>query len=66
MIFPRTVWCLNSSAGRTSLDAFLKMFGGYNILEQYRTGVTALERGGMPAYPKPPQEVRSVSCPRQA
>ena len=26
------------------LDAFLKMFEGYNILEQCRTGVTALER----------------------
>lgn len=29
------------------LDAFLKMFAGYTILEQCRTGVTALERGGM-------------------
>lgn len=29
------------------LDAFLKMFADYTILEQCRTGVTALERGGM-------------------
>lgn len=39
------------------LDAFLKMFADYTILEQCRTGVTALERGGMhqhmqkPAHP---------------
>ena len=29
------------------IDAFLKMFADYKILEQCRTGVTALERGGM-------------------
>ena len=29
------------------IDAFLKMFTDYKILEQCRTGVTALERGGM-------------------
>ena len=46
------------------LDAFLKMFEGYNILEQCRTGVTALERGGMHQHiQKPPQEVRSVQLP---
>ena len=45
------------------LDAFLKMFEGYNILEQCRTGVTALERGGMHQHiQKPPQEVRSVAA----
>ena len=49
------------------LDAFLKMFEGYNILEQCRTGVTALERGGMHQHmQKPPQEVRSVQLPRRA
>ena len=41
------------------LDAFLKMFQDYHILEQCRTGVTALERGGMHEHiQKPPQEVR--------
>ena len=46
------------------LDAFLKMFEGYNILELCRTGVTALERGGMHQHiQKPPQEVRSVQLP---
>ena len=46
------------------LDAFLKMFEGYNILEQCRTGVTALERGGMHQHmQKPPQEVRAVQLP---
>ena len=36
----------------------------YNILEQCRTGVTALERGGMHQHiQKPPQEVRSVQLP---
>lgn len=42
------------------IDAFLVMFQGYKILEQCRTGVTALERGGMHQHmQKPPQEVRS-------
>lgn len=42
----------------------MKMFEGYNILEQCRTGVTALERGGMHQHmQKPPQEVRSVQLP---
>ena len=41
------------------IDAFLKMFQDYHILEQCRTGVTALERGGMHEHiQKPPQEVR--------
>ena len=31
------------------IDAFLKMFEGYEILELCRTGVTALERGGLHA-----------------
>ena len=35
------------------LDAFLKMFEGYNILEQCRTGVTAFgARRDAPAYPE--------------
>ena len=54
------------------IDAFLRMFEGYTILEQCRTGVTALERGGMHQHmQKPPQEIRSAqlplpgtSCPR--
>lgn len=42
------------------INAFLVMFQGYKILEQCRTGVTALERGGMHQHmQKPPQEVRS-------
>ena len=40
------------------------MFTDYKILEQCRTGVTALERGGMHQHiQKPPQEVRSVQLP---
>jgi len=43
------------------IDAFLKMFDGYEILELCRTGVTALERGGKHQHmQKPPQEVRAV------
>ena len=46
------------------IDAFLKMFVDYTILEQCRTGVTALERGGMHQHmQKPPQEVRSAQLP---
>ena len=46
------------------IDAFLKMFADYKILEQCRTGVTALERGGMQQHmQKPPQEVRAVQLP---
>ena len=46
------------------IDAFLKMFTDYKILEQCRTGVTALERGGMHQHmQKPPQEVREAQLP---
>ena len=46
------------------VDAFLKILADYKILEQCRTGVTALERGGMHQHiQKPPQEVRSVQLP---
>lgn len=42
------------------LDAFLKMFEDYTILEQCRTGVTALERGGMHQHmQKPAQQLRA-------
>ena len=42
------------------INAFRVMFLGYKFLEQCRTGVTALERGGMHQHmQKPPQEVRS-------
>ncbi len=44
------------------IDAFLKMFEDYKILELCRTGVTALERGGMHQHmQKPSQEVREHS-----
>ena len=61
----RQVFVLDSEKSlERELDAFLKMFEGYNILEQCRTGVTALERGGMHQHiQKPPQEVRSVQLP---
>ena len=37
------------------VDAFLKILADYKILEQCRTGVTALERGGMHQHmQKPP------------
>jgi acetolactate synthase-1/3 small subunit len=43
------------------IDAFLLMFQDYTILEQCRTGVTALERGGMHEHlQKPPQEIRDA------
>ena len=46
------------------VDAFLKMFGGYEILELCRTGITALERGGKHQHmQKPPQEVRAAQLP---
>lgn len=46
------------------INAFLLMFKDYNILEQCRTGVTALERGGMHQHmQKPPQEVRAAQFP---
>ena len=46
------------------VDAFLKLMADYQILEQCRTGVTALERGGMHQHmQKPPQEVREAQLP---
>lgn len=46
------------------IDAFLLMFQDYNILEMCRTGVTALERGGMhPHMQKPSQEVSGIQYP---
>ena len=46
------------------LDAFLVMFQDYHILELCRTGVTALERGGMHQHiQKPPQEIREMQFP---
>ena len=46
------------------IDAFLKMFEGYEILELCRTGVTALERGGKHHHmQKPPQEIRATQFP---
>ena len=46
------------------INAFLKMFSGYEILELCRTGITALERGGKhPHMQKPPQEVRAAQLP---
>ena len=46
------------------IDAFLKLMTDYQILEQCRTGVTALERGGMHQHmQKPAQEVREAQFP---
>ncbi len=46
------------------IDAFLKMFSEYEILELCRTGVTALERGGKHEHiQKPPQEIRDYQFP---
>ena len=46
------------------IDAFLKLMADYQILEQCRTGVTALERGGMHQHmQKPSQEVRATQFP---
>lgn len=46
------------------IDAFLTMFGDYEILELCRTGVTALERGGKHQHmQKPAQEIRDVQLP---
>ena len=40
------------------------MFADYTSLELCRTGVTALERGGMHQHmQKPPQEVRDAQLP---
>ena len=46
------------------IDAFLKMFDGYEILELCRTGATAPERAANPPpMQKPPQEVRAAQLP---
>ncbi len=46
------------------IDAFLTMLSGYEILEQCRTGVTALERGGKHEHmQKPKQEVSEAQYP---
>lgn len=46
------------------IDAFLTMFGGYEILELCRTGVTALERGGKHQHmQKPVQDIRAAQLP---
>ena len=46
------------------IDAVLKLMSDYQILEQCRTGVTALERGGMHQHmQKPAQEVREAQFP---
>lgn len=48
----------------SKIDAFLNMFTGYDILEMCRTGVTALERGGMHQHmQKPAEEVRDAQLP---
>ena len=35
------------------IDAFLKMMEGYKVLEMCRTGITALERGGLHPHTSP-------------
>ncbi len=46
------------------MDAFLKMLADYKILEQCRTGVTALERGGMHQHmQKPRRRCGQPNCP---
>ena len=46
------------------VDAFLKILADYKILEQCRTGVTALERGGMHQHmQKPRRRCGQPSCP---
>ena len=46
------------------VDAFLKILADYKILEQCRTGVTALERGGMPSTCRSPRRrCGQPSCP---
>ena len=46
------------------IDAFLQLMADYQNLEQCRTGVTALERGGMHQHmQKPSQEVRAAQFP---
>jgi acetolactate synthase-1/3 small subunit len=45
------------------IDAFLKMFADYRILEMCRTGVTALERGGV--RPLLPPSDAEISLPEE-
>ena len=40
----------------SKIDAFLEMFEDYTILEMCRTGVTAMERGGMHQHMQKPAE----------
>ena len=48
----------------SKIDAFLVMFQDYDILEMCRTGVTAIERGGMHQHmQKPVQEVSGINYP---
>ena len=48
----------------SKIDAFLVMFQDYNILEMCRTGVTAIERGGMHQHmQKPKQEISEIKYP---
>ena len=48
----------------SKIDAFLLMFQDYNILELCRTGVTAIERGGMHQHmQKPKQEISEIDYP---
>ena len=45
------------------INAFLKMFSGYDILELCRTGITALERGGsIPTCKSPRRKYAPLSC----
>ena len=48
----------------SKIDNFLVMFRDYTILEMCRTGVTAIERGGMHEHiQKPKQEVSEIDYP---
>ena len=48
----------------SKIDAFLVMFQDYDILEMCRTGVTAIERGGMHQHmQKPKQEISEIDYP---
>ena len=61
---PFAVLVLELTGRPEKVDAFLKILADYKILEQCRTGVTALERGGMHQHmQKPPQEVRAAQLP---
>ncbi len=43
----------------SKIDAFLNMFSEYKVLEMCRTGVTAMERGGMHQHMQKPTEMVS-------